>query len=105
MLKSAIKAAVIGAMLVMMATGAHAFSIVPGETDSDGNAKFTDPDQMRHRFSDQSQTGSSTTNSLKFGNTTLQFGATNSTNNGPSPFIRDQFLDNPASRTVPSQGR
>ena len=100
---SAMRAAVFGAALVLGATGAHAFSIVPGETDSSGNPKFTDPDQLRHRFSDQSQSGSSGT-TLKFGNSTLQFSAPSS-QNGPSPFIRDQFLDSPAARTVPSQSR
>jgi len=104
MLKSAMQAAIIGAMLVTTATGAYAFSVTPGETNSDGSAKITDPDQLRHRFSDQSQTDT-TGNSLKFGSTTLQFSSPSTLNNAPSPFIRDQFLDNPAARTVPSQGR
>jgi len=101
---SAVRAAIIGAVLVMGATGAHAFSIVPGETNADGSAKFTDPDQLRHRFSDQSQSGSST-NVLRFGNTTLQFSSPSNSQFGPSPFIHDQFLDSPAARTVPSQSR
>jgi hypothetical protein len=101
---SAVRAAVIGVVLVMSATGAQAFSIVPGETNADGSAKFTDPDQLRHRFSDQSQSGSNTSG-LRIGNTTLQFSSPSNSQSGPSPFIRDQFLDNPAARTVPSQSR
>lgn len=95
--------AVLAAALALGATGAHALTIVGGETNSDGSAKFVDPDQRAHRFTDQSpNTGNGTT--LRFGNSTLQFNGPSSSY-GPSPFIRDQFLDNPASRTVPSQAR
>jgi len=100
---SAIQAAVLGTMLVVGAGTAHAFQIIAPDTNPDGSTKFTDPDQMRTRFSDQSQTGSNS-KSLKFGNSTLQFSGGNSSN-APTPFMRDQFLDNPASRTVPSQNR
>lgn len=100
---SAMRAAIFGAVLVLAGTGAHALTLVPGESNPDGAAKVTDPDKLRHRFSDQSQTGGNSTQ-LRFGNTTLQFNSS-STSYGPSPFIRDQFLDSPAARTVPSQAR
>jgi len=103
---TAVRAAIFGAVLVLGATGAHAFPIVPGETDSNGNAQFTDPDQLRHRFSDPSQSsGSGGGNTLRFGNSTMQFSSPSGSAYGPSPFIQDQFLNNPASRTVPSQAR
>lgn len=95
--------AVLAAALALGATGAHALTIVGGETNSDGSAKFTDPDKLAHRFTDQSQNGGNGT-TLQFGNTRLQFNSPSSSY-GPSPFIRDQFLDSPAARTVPSQAR
>lgn len=95
--------AVLAAALALGTTAAQALTIVGGETNSDGSAKFADPDQRAHRFTDPSpNAGNGTT--LRFGNSTLQFNAPSSSS-GPSPFIRDQFLDNPAARTVPSQAR
>jgi hypothetical protein len=95
-------AAIIAAGLVIGASGASAFQIVPAETNPDGTTKFADPDQRTQNLANsyQSRNGQ---NTMTFGHTTLQFGSTSS-NSGPSPALQEKFLQSPASRTVPSQG-
>jgi hypothetical protein len=95
-------AAILVAGLTMGAPGAFAFQIVPPDTNADGSAKFTDPDQKTENLANRYQSGNGT-GALKFGNTTLQFGMSGS-NNGTSPAMQDRFLQSPAARTVPSQG-
>ena len=104
--------AVVAGAVLAAGPSAHAFQLVNPDTNSDGaSSKFsTDLDQQsqspspnsRFHFSDS---GSNSTGTLKFGNSTLQFGVSGGSNNyGPSPAIQEQFLRSPASRTVPSQG-
>ena len=88
-------------IVCVAASEAHAFQIVPADTNPDGTAKFTDPDLRTQNLADRYQSRGGTT-TMTFGNTTLQFGAPSS--NGPSPALQDRFLQNPAARTVPSQG-
>jgi len=109
------KFGLIGAAVVaLLATGpsAFAFQFVNPDTNPDGSStKFsTEPDQQpspppNHRFQ-FNDGGNSSAGTLKFGNTTLQFGVSggNGSNYGPSPAIQDKFLQSPAARTVPSQG-
>ena len=92
------------------APSAFAFQFVNPDTNSNGTLNLTDPDQhtqnLANRFGSSSSTGGSA-GTLKFGDTTLQFGMSNgrdSSNYGPSPAIQEKFLQSPASRTVPSQG-
>jgi hypothetical protein len=95
--------AILAAALALGASGAHALTIVGGDGTSNGSPNLADADKRAHRFTDQSPSGSNGT-TLHFGNSTLQFYG-GSSSYGPSPFIRDQFLDSPAARTVPSQSR
>jgi hypothetical protein len=101
-------AAVVAAVLAG-APGAFAFQFVNPDTSSNGTLNLTDPDQhsesLANRFNSGSSAGTSA-GTLKFGNTTLQFGMSNGrdSNYGPSPAIQEKFLRSPASRTVPSQG-
>ena len=100
-------AAVVAAVLAG-APSAFAFQFVNPDTNSNGTLNLTDPDQhagnLANRFGSGSSAGTSGT--LKFGNSTLQFGMSNGrdSNYGPSPAIQEKFLQSPASRTVPSQG-
>jgi hypothetical protein len=95
-------AAIFAAGLVIGASGASAFQIVPADTNPDGTTKFADPDLRTQNLANpyQSRNGQTT---MSFGHTTLQFGSTSS-NSGPSPALQEKFLQSPASRTVPSQG-
>ena len=89
-----------------------AFQFVNPDTNADGtSSKFsTDLDQSgpspspgsRFQFKDS---GNGNGGTLKFGNSTLQFGMSggNGGNYGPSPALQERFLQSPASRTVPSQ--
>jgi hypothetical protein len=99
---------------VVLASGpsALAFQFVNPDTNPDGTStKFsTNLDQRpgptpnnRFQFSDGSNGNAGT---LKFGNTTLQFGMSGGSGSsyGPSPALQERFLQSPASRTVPSQG-
>lgn len=102
-------AAVVAAMLAG-APSAFAFQFVNPDTNSNGTLNLTDPDQhtqnLANRFGSSSNSGASS-GTLKFGNSTLQFGMSNGRDNsnyGPSPAIQEKFLQSPASRTVPSQG-
>lgn len=102
-------AAIVVAMLAS-APCAFAFQFVNPDTNSNGTLNLTDPDQhtenLANRFGSSSSSGAST-GTLKFGNSTLQFGMSNGRDNsnyGPSPAIQEKFLQSPASRTVPSQG-
>jgi hypothetical protein len=110
-MKIGLGAAVVAAALLAGSAGAFAFQFVNPDTNADGtSSKFsTDLDQQpspapNHRF--QFNDGSNgTTSSMKFGNSTLQFGMSggNGGNYGPSPALQDRFVQSPASRTVPSQ--
>lgn len=104
-------AVVAGAVLASVPS-VHAFQFVNPDTNPDGtSSKFsTDLDHQtqspspnsRFHFSDS---GSNSSGTLKFGNSTLQFGVSGGSDNyGPSPAIQEKFLRSPASRTVPSQG-
>jgi hypothetical protein len=95
-------AAILVTGLAMGAPAAFAFQLVPADTNTDGSAKFTDPDQKTENLANRYQSGNGT-GTLKFGNATLQFGMSGS-NNGSSPASQDRFLQSPAARTVPSQG-
>jgi hypothetical protein len=104
----------LAAAVAVLASGpsAFAFQLVNPDTNSDGTStKFsTELDQQhtptpnsRFQFNDS---GNANTTTMKFGNTTLQFGMTggSGSNYGPSPAIQEKFLQSPAARTVPSQG-
>lgn len=103
--------ALVAAAVLVGAPSAFAFQFVNPDTNPDGTStKFsTNLDQQpgpspipASRFQ-SGDTGSGGT--LKFGNTTLQFGMYGGGNNyGPSPALQERFLQSPASRTVPSQG-
>ena len=104
--------AIVAGVALASGPSAFAFQFVNPDTNPDGSSsKFsTNLDQQspsptpnsRFHFSDGGNAG---TSSLKFGNTTLQFGMSGSNGNyGPSPAIQEKFLQSPASRTVPSQG-
>jgi hypothetical protein len=99
---------------VVLASGpsALAFQFVNPDTNPDGTStKFsTNLDQQaspapnsRFQFNDS---GNGNAGTLKFGNTTLQFGMYGGSHGsyGPSPAIQERFLQSPAARTVPSQG-
>jgi hypothetical protein len=103
-------AAIVAAVLAS-GSSAFAFQFVNPDTNSNGTLNLTDPDQhtqnLGNRYSySSSNSGNSSTGTLKFGNNTLQFGMTGGSNSnyGPSPAIQEKFLQSPASRTVPSQG-
>ena len=112
-MKFGLGVAVVAAAVLAGGPGAFAFQFVNPDTNPDGtSSKFsTDLDQTgqtpspssRFQFKDG---GDGSAGSMKFGNTTLQFGISggNGGNYGPSPFIQERFLQSPASRTVPSQG-
>ncbi len=102
-----VRLAVVAAALVMGAPSAFAFQIVgPSAPGGVSGSNFTDPDAKTDNMASQYQSGKSGgMNSLKFGNTTVQFGGSGSDNYGPSPFMQDRFLSSPSARTVPSQGR
>jgi len=104
--------AIVAGVALASGPSAFAFQFVNPDTNPDGSSsKFsTNLDQQsssptpnsRFHFSDG---GNASTGSLKFGNTTLQFGMSGGNGNyGPSPAIQEKFLQSPASRTVPSQG-
>ena len=101
-------AAVVAAVLAG-APSAVAFQFVNPDTNSNGTLNLTDPDQHTGNLANRFSSGGSASTSagtLKFGNSTLQFGMSNGrdSNYGPSPAIQEKFLQSPASRTVPSQG-
>jgi len=108
------KLEILGAAIVaaVLASGpaAFAFQFVNPDASSNGTLNLTDPDQhtqnLADRFSSSQSGNGASAGTLKFGNSTLQFGMTggNSSNYGPSPAIQEKFLQSPASRTVPSQG-
>jgi hypothetical protein len=102
-----VRLAVVAAALVMGAPSAFAFQIVgPSAPGGVSGSNFTDPDQKTDKLANQYQSGQGgNMSSLKFGNTTVQFGGGASDNYGPSPFMQDRFLSSPSARTVPSQGR
>jgi hypothetical protein len=90
------------------ASSASAFQFVNPDTNSNGPLNLTDPDQHTANLANRFNSGSTSPSSggtLKFGNTTLQFGMSNGrdSNYGPSPALQEKFLQSPASRTVPSQ--
>ena len=104
--------AVVVAAVLASGSSAFAFQFVNPDTSPGGTSgKFsTDLDQQpspipghRSQFSDG---GNGNAGTLKFGNSTLQFGVSggNRDNYGPSPAIQERFLQSPAARTVPSQG-
>ena len=104
--------ATVVATLLAVGPSASAFQFVNPDTNPDGtSSKFsTDLDRplqstpnSRFQFSDGPGGNLGT---LKFGNTTLQFGMSGGRGGdyGPSPAIQERFLQSPASRTVPSQG-
>lgn len=101
--------AAIVAAVVTSGSSAFAFQFVNPDTNSNSTLNLTDPDQhaqnLANRYS-SSNSSNSSTGTLKFGNSTLQFGMTGGSNSnyGPSPAIQEKFLQSPASRTVPSQG-
>jgi hypothetical protein len=111
-MKYGLGVAVVAAAVLASSPGAFAFQFVNPDTNADGtSSKFsTDLDQRgqspspgsRFQFKDGGSGNNSGT--LKFGNTTLQFGMGNRGDYGPSPAIQERFLQSPASRTVPSQG-
>ncbi|HKF70657.1 MAG TPA: hypothetical protein VKB68_02825 [Stellaceae bacterium] len=107
-MKLEIVGAAVVAVILASASGAVAFQFVNPDTNSNGTLNLTDPDQHTQTLSDRYRSGGPGTNAgtLKFGNTTLQFGMTGGSNSnyGPSPAIQEKFLQSPASRTVPSQG-
>lgn len=106
------KLEILGAAVVAVALAgaptAFAFQFVNPDTSSNGTVNLTDPDQHAQSPSNRFSSGNSSTNAgtLKFGNSTLQFGMSNGrdSNYGPSPALQEKFLQSPASRTVPSQG-
>ena len=106
------KLELLGATIVAVALAstpdARAFQFVNPDSNSSGTLNLTDPDQPTPTPSNRFSSGSTSTNAgtLKFGNTTLQFGMTGGRGSdwGPSPAIQEKFLQSPASRTVPSQG-
>jgi hypothetical protein len=99
-------AAVVVAALFAGAPGALAFQFVNPDNNTGGTTNFTDPDQRTQDLADRYSSGNGNAGTLKFGNSTLQFGMSrgNSSNYGPSPAIQEKFLQSPAARTVPSQG-
>ena len=107
-MKLEILGAAIVAAVLASAPDAHAFQFVNPDTNSNGTLNLSDPDQPTPVPSSRFSSGSTSTNAgtLKFGNSTLQFGMTNGRGSdyGPSPAIQEKFLQSPASRTVPSQG-
>ena len=107
MTRGHLRLAVLAAALVLGAPSAFAFQIVgPSSPGGVNGSNFTDPDAKTDNMTNQYQSGhGGSMSTMKFGNTTLQFGGGSSDNYGPSPFIQDRFLSNPASRTVPSEGR
>jgi len=102
-----LRLAVVAVALVLGAPSAFAFQIVgPSAPGGVSGSNFTDPDAKTDNMASQYQSGrGGNTNTMKFGNTTLQFGGAAADNYGPSPFMQDRFLSSPSSRTVPSQGR
>ncbi len=103
---------VVLAVTLMSGASAFAFQFVNPDTNPDGSSNrfTTELDQTqaptvnnRLRLNDS---GNTTMSTLKFGNSTLQFGMSGGSNSnyGPSPALQDKFLQSPASRTVPSQG-
>jgi hypothetical protein len=98
-------AAIVAATMLVGASGAFAFQFVNPDTNPDGTTKFTDPDQHTQSLSNQYRSGNSSPGTLKFGNTTLQFGMSGgNSSNAPTPWMQERFLQSPAARTVPSQG-
>jgi hypothetical protein len=112
-MKFGLGVAVVAAAVLAGGPSAFAFQFVNPDTNPDGTStKFsTDLDQQsspdpnhRFQFKDGSN-GNANAGSLKFGNTTLQFGMSGGSGNyGPSPALQERFLQSPAARTVPSQG-
>src|SRR5579885_3070870 len=101
------------AVTLISGPSAFAFQFVNPETNPDGSSnRFTtdldqtQPPTVNNRFRLNDSGGNTTTSTLKFGNSTLQFGMSGGSNSnyGPSPALQDKFLQSPASRTVPSQG-
>jgi hypothetical protein len=99
-------AAIVAAGMLAFTSGAFAFQFVnPDSITTEGTTKFSDPDQRTQSLSDRYGPGNSSTGTLKFGNSTLQFGMSGGNgNNAPSPWMQERFLQSPAARTVPSQG-
>ena len=97
---------VVAAALIAAAPGAFAFQFVNPDSNSGGTTNFTDPDQQTQKLTNRFGSGNGSTGTLKFGNSTLQFGMSGrgSDNYGPSPAIQEKFVQSPASHTVPSQG-
>ena len=97
--------AAIVAAAIASVSSASAFQFVNPDTGSSGTLNLTDPDQHTQNLADRFSSGGPSTSAgtLKFGNSTLQFGMSGS-DYGPSPAIQERFLQSPASRTVPSQG-
>ena len=109
-MKAVLLGAALAAATLAGGSSAFAFQFVNPDTNLDGSSKFTTtPDQQplpapNSRFN-LSSGGSAGASTLKFGDTTLQFGMSgrNSGNSGLSPALQEKFLQSPASRTVPSQ--
>ncbi|HTZ77997.1 MAG TPA: hypothetical protein VMC10_08820 [Stellaceae bacterium] len=103
-----LRMAVLAAAAVLVAApSAFAFQIVgPSQSGGVSGSNFTDPDQKSDNWASKFQSGGDSSNmrTMKFGSTTLQFGGGAVDNYGPSPALRDRFLQNPAARTVPSEG-
>src|ERR1700690_3947350 len=77
-----LRLAVVAAALVMGAPSAFAFQIVgPSAPGGVSGSNFTDPDAKTDNMASQYQSGKSGgMNSLKFGNTTVQFGGSGTDN-------------------------
>jgi hypothetical protein len=110
-MKFGLGVAVVAAAVLASTPGVFAFQFVNPDTNPDGtSSKFsTDLDQSGNpspsgRFQLKDSGNGNNAGTLKFGNTTLQFGMSNGGNYGPSPALQERFLQSPASRTVPSQG-
>jgi hypothetical protein len=89
------------AALALGASNASAFTIVTGDSSTEGkaNLRLADPSDLRDNMANQSSPGG--TQTMQFGRTQLRI--TGSTSNGDGP-VNSPFLSSPSASMVPSFG-
>jgi hypothetical protein len=93
--------AVAVSVLALGASGASAFTIVTGDSSTQGkaNLRLADPSDLQNNFANPSSPGG--TQTMQFGSTQLRI--TGSTPNGGGP-VNSPFLSSPSASMVPSLG-